>query len=34
MRRFWRWLVTCPVDPDTPPLDKTALMAGIRYPCC
>jgi hypothetical protein len=35
MKRLWRWFMTCPPLPDdTPPLDKVALLAGIRYPCC
>jgi hypothetical protein len=34
MKRLWQWFITCPPDPDRPPLDKVALLAGIRYPCC
>jgi hypothetical protein len=34
MKRLWRWLATCPIDPDEPPLDQVGLMIGIKYPCC
>ena len=34
MKRLWHWFITCPADPGNPPLDKVALLAGIKYPCC
>jgi hypothetical protein len=34
MKRFWHWLCTCPPDTTGHPVDKAAILAAIKFPCC
>ncbi len=34
MKRFWRWLCTGPANANGQPVDKAAVLASIKFPCC
>lgn len=34
MKRFWHWLCTCPPAPKGQPVDRVAVLASIKFPCC